>query len=158
MRRDPAVALEREQRISALLRSSYASAQLIELGKAEPVRAVHDQGVGCRNIEARFDDRGRQEHVVLAVVERRHDVVERGRGHLSVRDRNAYLRHMLVEEFLGAGEILDAWTHIERLAAAIPLTQQRLAHDQGIKRRNKRAHCQPVDRRRSDDGQIAHPG
>ena len=45
---------------------------------------------------------------------------------------------------------------IERLAAAIALAQQRLAHDQRIERRDEGAHGEPVDRRRRDDREIAH--
>ena len=119
---------------------------------------MHDQRVGGRDVEPGFDDRGRQQHVVLAVVERRHDVFEHGRRHLAVRDRDPHLRHVLVEEILGAGQVLDARADVERLAAAIALAQQRLAHHQRIERRDEGAHRQPVDRRRGDDRQIAHAG
>ena len=105
-----------------------------------------------------LDDGGRQQHVVFAVVEGRHDVVEHGRRHLPVRDGDAHLRHILVEEILGAGEVLDARADIEGLAAAVFLAQQRLAHHQRIERRHESAHRQAVDRRRGDDRQIAHAG
>ena len=105
-----------------------------------------------------LDDRGREQHVVLAVVERRHDVFEHGRRHLPVRDRDLHLRHVLVEKVLDAGEVLDARADVERLAAAIALAQQRLAHDQRIERRHEGAHRQPVDRRRGDDREVAHAG
>ncbi len=65
---------------------------------------------------------------------------------------------VLVEEFLGAREVLDARAHIERLPAAIALAQQRLAHHQRIERRHEGAHRQAVDRRRRDDRKIAHTG
>src|SRR3546814_19379902 len=45
-----------------------AAAQLVQLGKAEPVGAVDDQRVGARNIEARFDDRRRYQHVIFAEI------------------------------------------------------------------------------------------
>ena len=104
---------QREQRIGAHLRAPDAAAQLIELRQAEAVGAMHDQGVGGRDVEPGFDDRGREQHVVLAVVERRHDVFEHGRRHLPVRDRDAHLRHVLVEELLDAGEVLDARADVE---------------------------------------------
>ena len=47
---------------------------------------------------------------------------------------------------------------IERLAAAVALAQQRLAHHQRIERRDEGAHRQPVDRRRGDDREVAHAG
>ena len=76
LRRDLALLRQREQRIGAQLRAPDPPAQLIELRQPEHVGAVHDQRVGGRDVEAGFDDRGREQHVVLAVVERRHDVFE----------------------------------------------------------------------------------
>ena len=79
LRRDLALRRQREQRIGAQLGAADAAAQLIELRQAEAVGAVHDQRIGGRNVEAGFDDGGRQQHVVFAVVEGGHDVVEHGR-------------------------------------------------------------------------------
>ena len=56
------------------------------------------------------------------------------------------------------GEVLDARADVERLAAAIALAQQRLAHHQRIERRHEGAHREAVDRRRRDDREIAHAG
>ena len=89
---------EREKRVGAGLGTADAAAQLIELGEAEHIGAVHDQRVGGRDVEARFHDRGREEHVVLAVVERGHDVVELARPHLAVGACDLHLRHGLGEE------------------------------------------------------------
>ena len=141
LQRDLALGRQREQRIGAHLRAPDPPAQLIELGQPEAVGAMHDQVLAVGNIEAGFDDRGRQQHVVLAVVERRHDVFEHGRRHLPVRDRDPHFRHVLVEKILGAGEVLDPRADIESLAAAIALAQQRLAHDQ--RDRTARRRCAP---------------
>ena len=73
-------------------------------------------------------------------------------------DRDLHLRHVLVEKVLDAGEIFDPRHHVERLAAAIALAQQRLADHQGIVRRHEGADRQPVDRRRGDDREVAHAG
>ena len=100
----------------------------------------------------------RQQHVELAVVERRHDVFEHACRHLAVRHRDAHFRHLLVEEGLGVGEVLDARADIEGLPAAIALAQQRLAHHDRIERRDEGAHRQPIDRRRGDDRHFAHAG
>ena len=108
LRRDLLLRRQREQRIGAQLRAPDAAAQLIELREAEHVGAMHDQRVGGGNVEAGLDDRGRQQDVVFAVVERRHDVLDHGRRHLAVGDRDLHLRHVLVEELLDPGEILDA--------------------------------------------------
>ena len=71
---------------------------------------------------------------------------------------DAHLGHVLVEEILGAGQVLDARADIEGLAAAIFLAQQRFAHHERIERRHEGAHRQPVDRRRGDDRKVAHAG
>ena len=135
LRRDLAHGRQREIGIGALLGAPDPAAQLIELRQAEHVGAMHDQGVGGRDVEAAFDDVGREQHVVLAVVERGHDVFELGRRHLAVGDGDAHFRHGLVEERLGLGEVLDARADIERLAAAIAFAQQRLADHHRIERR-----------------------
>ena len=95
-----AVGRQREQRIGAHLGAPDPAAQLVELRQAEHVGAVHDQRVGGRDVEAGFDDRGRQQHVVLAVVEGVHDVVELAGRHLAMRDADLQLRHRLVQEVL----------------------------------------------------------
>ncbi len=69
-----------------------------------------------------------------------------------------HLRHLLVEEVLDLGDVLDARHDIEALAAAIALAQQRLAHDQRIEGRDEGAHRETVDRRRRDDRELAHAG
>ena len=102
LRRDLLLRRQREQRIGAQLGAPDPAAQLVKLRQAEPVGAMHDQCIGGRNIEAGLDDGGGQQHVVFAVVEGRHDVVEHGRWHLSVRDGDPDLRHILVEELLGS--------------------------------------------------------
>ena len=74
----------REVGVGARLRTADAAAQLIELRQPEHVGAMHDQRIGVGHIEPGFDDRRRQQHVVLAFVEGRHDVFELGRRHLAV--------------------------------------------------------------------------
>ena len=156
LRRDLLLCRQREQRIGAQLRPPHPSAQLIELRQAKHVGAVHDQRIGVRNIEAGLDDGGRQQDIVFAVIEGRHDVFDHGRRHLAVRDRDLHFRHVLFEEILDAGEVFDPRHDIERLPAAITFAQQRLADHQGIVRRDEGAHRQPIDRRRGNDGQFAH--
>ena len=119
---------------------------------------MDDQRVGARNVEAGFDDRGRQQDVVLAVVEGADLVLELARRHLAVRDDEFALRHVLAQERRRFVEVLDARADVEGLAAAITLAQQRLAHDQRVERRDEGAHREPVDRRRRDDRHLAHAG
>src|SRR5581483_6027868 len=69
LRRDRFAGRQRQQRIGPQLGAADAAAQLIELRQAEAVGAVDDQRIGGRDIEPGFDDGGRQQHVVFAVVE-----------------------------------------------------------------------------------------
>src|SRR5256885_9500065 len=85
---------------------------------------MHDQRVGGWNIEAGLDDGGREQDVVFAVIERRHDVLDDGRRHLAMRDRELHLRHVLVEEVFYPCEIFDTGRDIERLSAPITFAQQ----------------------------------
>src|SRR4051794_27731100 len=60
-----ALAVE-EVRVRATRRSADATTQLVELRQSERVRAVDDDGVGVRDVEARLDDRRAHEDVELA--------------------------------------------------------------------------------------------
>ena len=73
-------------------------------------------------------------------------------------DCGAHLGDILVEEILGAGEILNPRTDIKRLAAAIFLTQQRFTHRDWVERRHECPHCQTVNRRRRYDREVPHSG
>ena len=66
--------------------------------------------------------------------------------------------HVLVEERLGLGQVLDARADVERLAAAVALAQERLAHHHRIERADEGAHREAIDRRRGDDRELAHAG
>ena len=147
-----------EQRIGALLRAADAAAELVELGEAEHVGAMDDEGVRGRDVEAGFDDRGREEDIVGAVVEGVHDVLELGRRHLAMRHRDLHLRHCLGKEGALLGEVGDPRADVEALAAAVALAQQRLAHHQAVERGDEGADRQPVDRRRGDQRQLADAG
>ena len=135
--------------VAAQLGPPDAPAQLVELGQPEPVRPVHDHGVHPRQIEARFDDRGGDQHVVFAVVEIAHDGIEFARRDLAVGHGDRDFRRQHAHLPGDAVEIGDARADVERLAAAQMLAHQRLAHDHRIIGQDEGAHRQPVDRRRS---------
>ena len=73
-------------RIGAAIGTADAAAQLIELAEAVTIGAVDEDGVGERNVEAVFDDRGRDQHVVLVVHEGEHHAFQLGFAHLAVAD------------------------------------------------------------------------
>jgi hypothetical protein len=116
--REPRIGGDGEIGVSPDLGSSDPAPELIELRQPEHIGAVHDQRVGRGNVEARFHDRGREQHVVLAVVEGVHRLVELARSHLAVGARHFQFRRVLGEEGRRLVEIGDARHDIERLAAA----------------------------------------
>src|SRR3712207_8637686 len=56
------------------------------------------------DVEAALDDGGRQQHVVLAVVEGAHHLLELGRRHLAVADDHLHLGHLLAQLPLDVGQ------------------------------------------------------
>ena len=154
--RELAFRRDREQRIGARLRAPDAAAQLVKLGEAELVGAVHDERVGARDVETRFDDRGRNQHVIFAVVKGAHHVLELARRDLPMRHRDLELGHLLVEEGAHLRDVLDARADVEALATAIALAQKSFADGQGVKGRDEASHREAIDRRRRDDRELAH--
>ena len=74
----------------------------MQLCEPELVGAVHDDRVGNRNVDARFDDGCADEHIELAPVELAHDALKFSLAHLAVGNANARFRNQL-SEHLGAG-------------------------------------------------------
>ena len=62
--------------IGPLARPADAATQLVELAEAEQVGAVDDEGVDRRHVDARLDDGGADQHVVLALPEVVDDLLE----------------------------------------------------------------------------------
>ena len=50
--------------VGLVVRAAHPSAQLVQLGQAEFVRPIHDDGVGGGHVDARLDDGGAQQQVV----------------------------------------------------------------------------------------------
>ena len=67
-------------------------ADLVELREPEGVRPLDDERVRLRDVEARLDDRRRDEHVGVAGEEREHVALELALWQLAVRDEEAQLR------------------------------------------------------------------
>ena len=75
--------------VGAAVGAADASAELVELGEAEAVGAVDQDRVAERDVEAVFDDGGRDENVGFVVHEFQHHFFEFAFGHLSVADDDA---------------------------------------------------------------------
>src|SRR5215213_7353161 len=106
-----------------------APADLVELGEPQRVRPLHDQRVRLRDVEARLDDRRRDEHVRVAAQERMHLLLELALPHLAVRDLYAERRRKLLDLGGSLVDRLDAVVQVEALALARVLTIERLLHE-----------------------------
>ncbi len=153
--RDAALWRGGQQRIGAPLGTPHPPAQLIQLRQSEHVRAVHDQRVGIRDIQPRFDDGGGQQHVEALLIKGRHPVLDLAWCHLAMRRDRSDFRHGVAQIILHISDVGNARHHDEALPAAEMLAQQRLAHHHRIERRNRGANGQPVHRRRGDHRKLA---
>ena len=141
-----------------MLGAADAAAQLIELGQAEHIGAVNDEGIGGGNVEARFHDGGGEQHIEFPVIEAGHDVFQFGGRHAAMGGAELYLRNILAQELAYFGEIGDAGDDIEALPAAEMFAQQGFADDDGIEGRDIGAHREAVQGRRGDQRKFAHAG
>ena len=81
--------------VGAELGTADPPAELVELGQSIHVRAVHDQGVGGRDIEAGFDDVGADQDVNRAVVEAVHHPLQIRHRHPAMGDLELHFGHVL---------------------------------------------------------------
>src|SRR5687768_13163859 len=63
---------QKKIRVGLVLVAANAAAELVKVAQSETIRAINDDGVGVRNIDAAFNDGGRDENVRLAVDELGH--------------------------------------------------------------------------------------
>jgi hypothetical protein len=138
-----------------VVRAPDAAAQLVELGEAELVGAVDDDGVGGRNIDAGLDDGRAQEHVEAALVEIAHDVLELALAHLPVRDVDARLGQELHERRLDGLDSVDVVVQEIDLPAALQLAQRRLADERPAVARDEGLDREPALGRGGDHGEVA---
>src|SRR4029077_16336360 len=112
--------------------------------------------VGARDVETRFDDRGRNQRVIFAVVKGAHHILELARRDLPMRHGDLQLGDLLVEEGADLRDVLDARADVEALATAIALAQKGFSDGQGGKRRNEGYTRGAIDRRGRNDRELAH--
>ena len=113
--------LGHEQAVALVLAAADASAELVELGEAEPVGAVdeHDGGVG--DVDADFDDGGGDEDVELGVAEAAHHAVFFAGRQAAVHEADAEVGEDLVGE---AFVLVDGGANVE----LVRLLDQRADH------------------------------
>ena len=157
LRQRPGAGIE-QVGVGALARAPDAPADLVELAEAEPVGAVDDQRVGLRDVDARLDDRGRDEHVGVAAQEADHALLELLLVHLPVRDGEAQLRAQRAQPLRGLVDVLDAVVQEERLPAARVLALERVLDEVLVVLADVGLDRAAALGRRLDHGDVAQPG
>ncbi len=150
------------------LRATDPAPDLVKLRQTEHVGPVHHQRIGRRDIDAAFHDGGRNQHIIFPVIEGAHHLLQLGRAHLAVADDELHLRHLLAQETLDIGQVLQARRNIIGLTATVFLAQQCLAHQYRIPRCHigshrhladaRQGHLQGARDRRRRQGQQVHIG
>ena len=95
------------------------------------VRVVDDYCVGIRNIQSCLDNRGTQQHVVLAVDEVEHYLFELVAFHLTVTYSHLRARHAADNHVVDLHDVLDAVMHEKHLSVARELILDGVADDVG---------------------------
>ena len=152
---DDAFARDQQIGVAALGRAADPAAQLVELGQAELVGMVHDQGVGVGDVQAGLDDGGAEQQVGLTAHETEHDPFQLVLIHLAVTDGDLGLGHDLGQQFGPFGDGLDPVVDEEDLPAPAQFAQDRLADQLLGEARHEGLDRQPVNRRGVDDREVA---
>lgn len=111
--------------VGLVVAATDAAAQLVQLGQAELVGALDEDGVGAGHVDAGLDDGRGHQHVEALVVEVAHHLFQLALVHLSVTDADARLRDQFGEV---AGALLDGLhfvVQVVHLAAAQQFAEQR---------------------------------
>src|ERR1700680_1430655 len=99
----------------------------MDLRQTETIRAVDDDGVGRRHVDAALDDGGTDQNIEPPMIEIEHELLQIALAHLAVPDRDIRLGHELAN---GLGRFLDGLDGVVDevyLPAAPNLAQARLA-------------------------------
>ncbi len=141
--------------IGLVMGAADAAAQLVQLRQAELVGAVDQDRVGGRHVDAGLDDRRAQQDIGAPRDEIAHHTLELALVHLSVRDRDAGLRHQLGQPRALVLDGLDLVVQEVDLAATLELAQDRLAQHAVFLAPHERLDRQPLLRRGRDHREVA---
>ena len=100
--------------------TAYTSAQLMQLGQAELVGTLDNDGVGAGNVDTGFNDRSSHQNIEASVIEVTHDLFECAFGHLPVAHADSRLGDQLGQ----IGCALFDGLHFVVQVVHLPATQQ----------------------------------
>lgn len=120
---------EEEDGVGFFAGAADAAPELVEIGEAEAVGAVDEDGVGVGDVDASFDDGGGEEDIGFVVDEGVHDGFEIVFVHLAVADEDACFGDEFAEGFVDGLDGFDAVVEEEDLAAAFEFAADGIADD-----------------------------
>ena len=149
---------EEEVGVGPLTGPAHPAAQLVELAQPEQVGPVDDEGVHRRHVDAGLDDRGADQHVVAALPEVDHDLLEAALVHLPVGDGDAGLGHQLGQPRRLLLDVPDPVVHEEDLALAQQLAADGLGDGPLVVLADVGEDRLAVGGRRVEQGEVADAG
>ena len=136
--------------------TSHASAQLVQIRQTIVLCRMDDDCIHIRNIHTRFDNRGRDENIVVVVDKRFQAFFHFARRHLSVCNHSACFGTKAQYSVFNAGQHLNAVANHIYLSVALHLQLNSLFDDVFIIERNTLCHNGiAIGRWGVDDAQIA---
>ncbi len=127
----------------------------MQLGQSEPVRAMHDDGVRGRHVNAGFNDRRAQQYVEALRNEVAHHFFQITLVHLAVRNRNACLWQQCFEHRLAVFDGFDFVMQKIHLTAALQFAQAGFANHRFAFAAYKGLDCEPLLRCCGNHGKVA---
>src|SRR5215204_4498031 len=144
-----------EIRVRAVGAAPDTAAELIELCQPEAVGVVDDDGVDVRDVDAGFDDRRADEHVVIVADEGEDHLLQHLFIHLTVPDAESCFRHKLTQAVGEAINAVDTIVNHIHLPSTLQLTQDHFADQLVIRSGHKRADRETSLRRGVDHADVS---
>src|SRR5262249_33074514 len=136
--------------VGALVGASDASAKLIQLGEAQTVSSIDEDGVGAGDVEPVLHNSGRDQNVGFVADELQHHRLKLFFPHLAVADDNTSLRDEFAHQTRQRIDGLDAVVDEVDLTRTRQLVFDGAAYQFLAERLYDGLNGQPVARRRFD--------
>ena len=139
-------------------RTSHTAPELVQLGKAETVCILNDQGVGIGNVQAGFNDGGADQHLDFSLCHGLHHIAKSVFAHLSMSYTHTQAGNPTAQS---TGTLVDGFSavvQIVNLAAPFHLTSDCIVDDGSVIFRNKGLNRVTVRGRFLNGGHIPDAG
>src|SRR5438067_5734942 len=144
--------LARQQKISVgfVLGTSNPPTQLIQIGQAETIRPINDNGVGIWNVQAAFDDGGADQHIDVSHDKAMHHRFQFIGIHLAVAKLNARIQTEFSDAIAHFLDRLHAIMQKKNLALPFQLALDGIANNSLVITTDYGFDPKPILRRRYD--------